>query len=56
VPPQGGRKHPHQEFMQIRTDDILFMVGGAFEGMTEIIEKREYTNKNSMDLIENKSL
>ena len=48
VPPQGGRKHPHQEFMQIRTDDILFMVGGAFEGMTEIIEKREYTNKNSI--------
>ena len=40
VPPQGGRKHPHQEFMQIKTDDILFMVGGAFEGMTEIIERR----------------
>ena len=42
VPPQGGRKHPHQEFMQIRTDDILFMVGGAFEGMNEIIEKRAF--------------
>ena len=42
VPPQGGRKHPHQEFMQIRTDDILFMVGGAFEGLTEIIEKRAF--------------
>ena len=40
VPPQGGRKHPHQEFVQIKTDDILFMVGGAFEGMTEIIERR----------------
>ena len=40
VPPQGGRKHPHQEFMQIKTDYILFMVGGAFEGMTEIIERR----------------
>lgn len=40
VPPQGGRKHPHQEFMQIRTDDILFMVGGAFEGMADIIDKR----------------
>ena len=40
VPPQGGRKHPHQEFMQIRTDDILFMLGGAFEGMTDIIDKR----------------
>ena len=48
VPPQGGRKHPHQEFMQIRTDDILFMVGGAFEGMTDIIEKREFTNRNSI--------
>ena len=42
VPPQGGRKHPHQEFMQIRTDDILFMVGGAFEGLNEIIEKRAF--------------
>ena len=52
VPPQGGRKHPHQEFMQIRTDDILFMVGGAFEGMTEIIEKREFTNKNSIGFIQ----
>ena len=48
IPPQGGRKHPHQEFMQIRTDDILFMVGGAFEGMTDIIEKREFTNRNSI--------
>ena len=48
VPPQGGRKHPHQEFMQIRTDDILFMVGGAFEGMTDIIEKREFTNRHSI--------
>ena len=42
VPPQGGRKHPHQEFMQIRTDDILFMVGGAFEGLNEIIAKRAF--------------
>ena len=48
VPPQGGRKHPHQEFMQIRTDDILFMVGGAFEGMTDIIERREFTNRHSI--------
>ncbi len=42
VPPQGGRKHPHQEFLQIRTDNILFMCGGAFEGINEIIEKRAF--------------
>ena len=48
VPPQGGRKHPHQEFMQIRTDDILFMVGGAFEGMTEIIERREFSDSYTL--------
>ena len=40
VPPQGGRKHPHQDFLQIRTDDILFMCGGAFEGLGELTEKR----------------
>ena len=40
VPPQGGRKHPHQEFVQIKTDDILFMCGGAFEGLADIIEYR----------------
>lgn len=48
VPPQGGRKHPHQEFMQIKTDDILFMVGGAFEGMTEIIERREFSDSYTL--------
>ncbi len=40
VPPQGGRKHPHQEFLQIRTDGILFICGGSFEGLDTIIEKR----------------
>ncbi len=40
VPPQGGRKHPHQEFMQIDTTDILFICGGAFEGLDEIIQNR----------------
>lgn len=40
VPPQGGRKHPHQEFIQIDTTNILFIVGGAFVGLTDIIEKR----------------
>ncbi len=40
VPPQGGRKHPHQEFMQIDTTDILFICGGAFEGLDKIIQSR----------------
>ncbi len=40
VPPQGGRKHPHQEFIQIDTTDILFIVGGAFSGLEKIIENR----------------
>jgi len=40
VPPQGGRKHPHQEFIQIDTRNILFICGGAFDGLEKIIEKR----------------
>ena len=40
VPPQGGRKHPHQEFIQINTSNILFICGGAFDGIDKIIEKR----------------
>ena len=40
VPPQGGRKHPHQEFIQIDTTNVLFIVGGAFAGMEKIIEAR----------------
>ena len=40
VPPQGGRKHPHQEFIQIDTKNILFICGGAFDGLDKIIEKR----------------
>ncbi len=40
VPPQGGRKHPHQEFIQIDTTNILFVVGGAFSGLEQIIEQR----------------
>lgn len=40
VPPQGGRKHPHQEFIQIDTSNVLFVVGGAFAGLEEIIEQR----------------
>jgi len=40
VPPQGGRKHPHQEFIQIDTSNVLFIVGGAFAGLDKIIETR----------------
>jgi ATP-dependent Clp protease ATP-binding subunit ClpX len=40
VPPQGGRKHPHQEFLQVDTTDILFICGGAFVGLEKIIERR----------------
>ena len=40
VPPQGGRKHPNQEFIQINTENILFICGGAFDGLEKIIEKR----------------
>ncbi|MCY3693735.1 MAG: ATP-dependent Clp protease ATP-binding subunit ClpX [Chloroflexi bacterium] len=40
VPPQGGRKHPHQEFLEIQTRDILFICGGAFEGLSTIVRRR----------------
>ncbi|WP_019413439.1 ATP-dependent protease ATP-binding subunit ClpX [Paenisporosarcina sp. TG20] len=40
VPPQGGRKHPHQEFIQIDTTNVLFIVGGAFDGIDQIIKRR----------------
>lgn len=46
VPPQGGRKHPHQEFIQIDTSNILFICGGAFEGLDKIIKER--TDKKTM--------
>lgn len=41
VPPQGGRKHPHQDFLQIDTTNILFILGGAFDGLEEIVKKRQ---------------
>ena len=44
VPPQGGRKHPHQEFIQIDTTNILFICGGAFDGLDKIIEQRTDTS------------
>jgi len=40
VPPQGGRKHPHQEFLQVDTRNILFICGGAFEGLSKIVQRR----------------
>ena len=46
VPPQGGRKHPNQEFVQIDTSNILFICGGAFDGLEKIIKQR--TDKNSI--------
>ncbi|EKE03093.1 MAG: hypothetical protein ACD_20C00261G0003 [uncultured bacterium] len=45
VPPQGGRKHPHQEFIQIDTSNILFIVGGAFVGLDKIVDNRAGTGK-----------
>ncbi|MGB4438715.1 MAG: ATP-dependent protease ATP-binding subunit ClpX [Sedimentibacter sp.] len=59
VPPQGGRKHPHQEFIQIDTTNILFILGGAFDGIEKIVQKRvgkknigfgaDLTGNSSMD-------
>ena len=46
VPPQGGRKHPHQEFIHVDTTNILFICGGAFDGLDKIIEQR--SNKKTM--------
>lgn len=45
VPPQGGRKHPHQDFIQINTANILFICGGAFEGLEKIVKQRLGSNK-----------
>ena len=46
VPPQGGRKHPHQEFLQIDTTNILFICGGAFDGIEKTIEARQDTKSH----------
>jgi ATP-dependent Clp protease ATP-binding subunit ClpX len=45
VPPQGGRKHPHQDFIQINTANILFICGGAFEGLSNIVDRRIGKNR-----------
>ena len=49
IPPQGGRKHPHQEFIQLDTTNILFILGGAFDGIDTIIERR--TGKGSLGFV-----
>lgn len=51
VPPQGGRKHPHQEYIQVNTKNILFICGGAFVGLENIIERR--LNKNTVGFLSN---
>ncbi len=51
VPPQGGRKHPHQEFLQINTRNILFICGGAFDGLEEIITKRLGSKSSQMGFL-----
>lgn len=48
VPPSGGRKHPHQEFIQVRTQNILFICGGAFEGLDRIVERRLLKDRRAM--------
>ena len=63
VPPQGGRKHPHQEFLQIDTSNVLFIVAGAFQGLEKIVGDRvgrkglgfgaEVASKNQLDTTEN---
>ncbi|MDD5621584.1 MAG: ATP-dependent Clp protease ATP-binding subunit ClpX [Actinomycetota bacterium] len=53
VPPQGGRKHPHQDFIQINTSNILFICGGSFSGLEKIIEKR--INESSVGFISRKT-
>ena len=49
VPPQGGRKHPQQEMIQVDTKNILFIVGGAFDGIEEIVKQR--LGEKSSDLV-----
>ena len=51
VPPQGGRKHPHQDFIQINTTNILFICGGAFEGLDKIIDRRLGLDRRSLGFL-----
>ncbi len=56
VPPQGGRKHPNQEYIQINTANILFICGGAFVGLEDIIKKRQGTNSLGFQRDDHKTL
>ena len=51
IPPTGGRKHPHQEFLQFRTDNILFVCGGAFDGLEQVVEKRILKDRRNIGLV-----
>ena len=51
IPPNGGRKHPHQEFVQFKTDNILFVCGGAFDGLEQVVEKRILKDRRSIGLV-----
>ena len=51
VPPQGGRKHPHQEFLQINTSNILFICGGAFDGLEQVVEKRSNSGTSRLGFL-----
>ena len=53
VPPQGGRKHPHQEFLQIDTSNILFICGGAFDGLEDVVARRVETGAARMGFLAN---
>ena len=51
VPPQGGRKHPHQEFLQINTRNILFICGGAFDGLDEVVSRRMASGNSKLGFL-----
>ena len=51
IPPNGGRKHPHQEFLQFKTDNILFVCGGAFDGLEQVVERRILKDRRSIGLV-----
>ena len=51
VPPQGGRKHPHQEFLQIDTKNVLFICGGAFDGLDQVVAKRVESGSTKMGFL-----
>ena len=56
VPPQGGRKHPQQEFIQMNTEGILFICGGSFEGLTDIVNARQQNRRNSLGFRRERSI